>query len=152
MQPREAAELLALMRGTWPRLAPDEVADRLWLEDLMRCEKSAALEAFRGLRDFNDKTPSWSVFRESYQAQVRRQGLDRAAIGAPDWEPPTEEQKARVHAVVADLKAMIREKKRILDGKAAPTKAVPHRGAGTFDALAPMLTYTEVYEQEPELL
>lgn len=135
MQPREAAELLALMRGTWPRLAPDEVADRLWLEDLMRCDHAAALDTFRGLRDFVDKTPTWATFRESYQAALRRRGFDRPALNAPDWDPPTEEQKERVHELVSDLKEMIRDKKRILDGKAAPAKAVPHRGSGTSDAV-----------------
>ena len=103
MEPREAAELLALMRGTWPRLAPDEVADRLWLEDLMRCDKACALEAFRGLRDSYDKTPAWSVFRECYQAQVRRKGLSQPAISGPGWVPPTDEERARVAAICADL-------------------------------------------------
>lgn len=118
MDVREAAELLALMRGTWPRLAPDEVADRLWLEDLMRCDKAVALDTFRGLRDHVDKTPTWATFRESYTAAIRRRSPAVNALEAGSWEPPTEEQKARVHEIVGELKAMIREKKRILDGKA----------------------------------
>ncbi len=107
MEPRDAAEMLALMRGTWPRLAPDEVADRLWLEDLCRCDKTAALDAFRGLRDHYDKTPSWSVFREAYQSAVRRKGFDRPALNEADWEPPTAEERARVRALCEELAAKL---------------------------------------------
>lgn len=103
MTPQEAGELLVLMQGSWPRLASDAVAARLWTEDLMRCDKACALEAFRMVRDFSDKTPSWSTFLESYRASVRRRGLERPALNEADYVPPTEADKERVRALVADL-------------------------------------------------
>lgn len=103
MEPREAAELLALMRGTWPRLAQDEIADRMWLEDLIRCDRKCALEAFRGLRDSLDRAPTWSMFLESYRAQLRRKGLGFPAIESATVPSPTDEEKARVRAVCEEL-------------------------------------------------
>lgn len=148
MEPREAAELLALMRGTWPRLAPDEVADRLWLEDLIRCDKACALEAFRGLRDHEPRTPSWASFRDAYEAQRRRKSFDRPALTAAADEPPTAEQRARVHDLVADLTTMIATKKRALDGK--PTSRPATKSAtGGIDPLVPMASYGDVYGDDP---
>jgi hypothetical protein len=71
MTPEQAAQVLTLMRGTWPRLAPDEVADRLWLEDLMGLEQAIAIDTFRSLRDTETNTPSWATFRAAYTNQAK---------------------------------------------------------------------------------
>lgn len=107
----EAAQLLQLMRGTWPRLAPDEVADRLWLEDLAALDAKPAMEAFRSLRESEPRTPSWALFVEAYRAQARR--FEPRAIAAPadEWEPPSEESKRRVHEMMNDLSAMLTGRK-----------------------------------------
>lgn len=107
MIPAEAAELLALMRGTWPRLAPDEVADRLWLEDLMRCDREIALIAFRGLRDSCEHAPAWAKFKESYTAALLQHTPGRRAISEEEWTPPTVEQRERIHRLVSGLAAKL---------------------------------------------
>src|SRR3954469_3815362 len=99
----EAAELLALMRGTWPRLAPDEIADRLWLEDLMGCDRRAGLEAFRTLRASRDHVPSWAVFAEACQMHTRRLAPPTRELEAPSVVP-SEAERQRVHELVAGLK------------------------------------------------
>lgn len=146
MGPREAAELLALMRGTWPRLAPDEVANQLWLDDLVRLDSKPAVEAFRRLRNSEDRAPAWALFREAYQAQVRRFEPIRHELEAPDIPPPTEAEKARVHDLVVGLKDKLTKMPR--QGKLQPRG--PSRPSSDFDPFTPMLSYDEVYgEQKP---
>lgn len=79
MTTTEAAELLTLLRASWPRLAQDEVADRLWLEDLMRLDHDDALKAFRLLRDTSETTPSWAHFLRAYE-RGRPNRWDRLAV------------------------------------------------------------------------
>lgn len=99
MTPRQAGELLTLMRGTWPRLAPDEVANQLWLNDLTRCDSAPALDAFRGLRDHTDRAPSWATFREAYNSALRRHQPHQPAIEAA---PPDPDKLAKI---IADARA-----------------------------------------------
>lgn len=111
MMIEEAAQLLQLMRGTWPRLAPDEIADRLWLEDLSKLEAKPAMEAFRSLRDSEPRTPSWALFREAYGAQDRRFAPREIEAPDDDWVKPTEEDRRRVHALVNELAAKLTGRK-----------------------------------------
>lgn len=89
MTPTEAGELLVLMQATWPRLAPDDVSSRLWVQDLTeRCHRKIALEAFRGLRDSLDRAPTWALFWESYRDAAKRYQNDRPELEGPDVVKP----------------------------------------------------------------
>ncbi len=146
MQPREAAELLTLMRGTWPTLARDEVANQLWLDDLVQLEQRSAVEAFRSLRNTQERAPAWALFREAYAAQARRFEPRRDEIEAPPEPRPTDEQKQAVHDLVHALKDHLTGRKKVLDPKPLARFDRQHSG---FDALDPMLTYEELYEGDP---
>jgi hypothetical protein len=77
----EAGELLLLMQGTWPRLANDEIAAQLWINDLTeRCHRKIALDAFRGLRDSLDRAPTWATFWEAYRDAAQRYSNDRPEL------------------------------------------------------------------------
>ena len=143
MDPRNAAEILAYLRATWPRLAQDEVADRLWLEDLSGLGYETALKAFRYLRDNEKHTPSWAVFIEAYNAKIPST-FDRA-IDAPKLPPPTEEQKETVHELVHALKEHLSRRGTELD---RPFRRPDPRPSSGFDPLTPMLSYDEVYDAQ----
>jgi hypothetical protein len=113
MTPRDAAELLAMMQATWSGLADDDIANRLWLGDLAgRANTEAACAAFRQLRDEQDRAPAWSKFLRTYRAIVGRAPPHRRAItaSADDWTPPTEEQKARLHALLEPVRANLQRR------------------------------------------
>lgn len=149
MEPREAAEVLALMRGTWPRLALDEVANQLWLDDLVKLERREAIEAFRSLRDTQDRAPSWALFRDAYGAQRARYAPRREAIAAPARVAPTDEQRERIGTVVAELKDKLTTEPKVKNRHIGVRPKMPEP-SGEFDPLTPMLTYDEVYAEESD--
>lgn len=107
MTPNEAGELLLLLQATWPRLAADDVAARLWVQDLTNCDRESAMAAFRGLRDSLDRAPSWATFKEAYVAVRLQHTPGRRAISEEEWTPPTVEQRERIHRLVSGLAAKL---------------------------------------------
>lgn len=140
MEPREAAELLALMRGSWPRLAPDEVADRLWLEDLLPLDRDLAHKVWRRLRDQEQHTPSWALFRDVYEDRAQVGVLSRIAIEGPKSTMSYQEVMASREAI----KARQREG-RVQSMIAERTTRPPDAPGADHDPLTPMLGYDEVY-------
>lgn len=145
MEPREAAELIALMRGTWPKFAPDEVADRLWLEDLSELDAELAHSIWRKLRDTEEFAPSWALFRAAYYDRAQATSRFRAI------EPPStprsglswsESQAKRAEIVAAQREARVQERIASRHERTETERSMPG-----VDPLAPMLTYAEVYEQ-----
>lgn len=147
MEAREAAEILALMRGSWPNLAQDEVADRLWLEDLMGCDVEPALKTFRWLRDHVEFAPTWAVFRERYFVAARPSIKEQIALEPP--KPPTSSMTwTKVRASRDAIRERQREERVMERIKNRPPFPAATKHSG-LDPLTPMLTYEEVYESEP---
>jgi len=144
--PIEAAELLALMRATWPRLAQDEVADRLWLEDLVELDAEVAHKVWRRLRDREQRTPSWALFKETYD--------DRSQVGShhPELEGPRPKPITKEHyqKIVAEREAALeaRREERVMDRIHNRAPYPPVLRPGGFDATIPALTYDEVYDED----
>lgn len=103
MTPREAGELLTMMKATWSRLAADEVAAQLWVDDLLGLDRDLAYTTFRLLRGGLDRQPTWAEFRGTYKQQVERP----RAVKALEVPPRSPEDVARIHQLVHDLKAKL---------------------------------------------
>jgi hypothetical protein len=90
MQSQEAGQLLVLMQATWPKIAADDVAARLWVEDLMGLDAAVAYTTF-------------AEFREAYLAVYVRNPPERPAIEAEQWVPPTPEKVESVRGMIRRL-------------------------------------------------
>jgi hypothetical protein len=136
MEPREAAELLALMRGSWPNFAQDEVADRLWLEDLVGLlDAKSAFTTFRWLRDHEDFPPSWAQFRERYDVDERPSISEQIAIEGPP--EPCRYGNGQYEVIRAEQREAALMQ-RVLNRPEYPQPLKEH-----FDATTPMLSYDE---------
>jgi hypothetical protein len=103
MQSQEAGQLLVLMQATWPKIAADDVAARLWVEDLMGLDAAVAYTTFRELRAACKYSPSFAEFREAYLAVYVRNPPERPAIEAEQWVPPTPEKVESVRGMIRRL-------------------------------------------------
>lgn len=140
MTPTEAGELLILMQASWPKLAPDDVGARLWVEDLCECDADSALKTFRWLRDHEQFPPSWAAFLERYRVEARPSISEQIAIEGPPV-PVRRGNGTYEAAKAAQREARVME--RIENRPHHPQPMVEH-----FDALTPMLSYEEVYDEE----
>lgn len=136
------------MRGTWPKIATDEIANRLWLDDLVKLDSRLALETFRNMRDdwAEARVPSWANFLATYR-QKAKVYADRPgrALGEGTYQQPTETDKARVRTLVADLSEKLKLAGQRKQSRHRESRPVP-------DGPKEAATYSEMYGEVREAI
>ena len=84
MEPDQAAEMLTVMRGYWPRFARDDVTTTLWLGQLVKCRADIAGTALAQLTSELDEPPSVAQWQEACRSAWR--GV-RPARELDAWTP-----------------------------------------------------------------
>ncbi|HKN01011.1 MAG TPA: hypothetical protein VJX23_10890 [Candidatus Binataceae bacterium] len=106
MQASEAIKILLKVSTIWTRQTTDDAVQAEWAECLSRVSFNAALEAVRDFRDGGrqDAPTPGEVFREAAAIDKRAEDEKRRrTLKLADHRKPSEENRARVHALVHSL-------------------------------------------------